>query len=204
MSARVYICTNGILTWPGDAADWNGRAVTWIMTRYEGATGLAEKVEYFCGPIGRAFGQHARARKLAAVTRQYLTAGCEVVQVAHSNGCDVVLEALRLMRWPRMEALHLFSAACEADFTRNGLNMAATMGRVGKICVYIGGDDKWLRLAHTLPGKILGYGTLGLHGPRRMGTCAKNITQEFYERFYGHSTWWREMNFTRWMKAVTV
>ena len=63
MPQRVTIYVNGILTFPGSSNNWNGRAVTWTHLNRDAR---AEKVEYFCGPIDRAFGQKERAQKQRA------------------------------------------------------------------------------------------------------------------------------------------
>src|SRR5262245_26588298 len=85
----IYVC--GILTWPGKHRNWTGRAVTHTMTcqPYK-----AEKVEYFVGALSRPIGESYRARKLISTLRQY--EGWEIHLVAHSNGCDVVVDTLRL------------------------------------------------------------------------------------------------------------
>lgn len=197
MTRHVVIYVNGILTWPGDARDWNFRAVTW--THKYRSTHRARNFEYFCGPIGRAFGQHQRARHLAALIKQYQETNFLLTLVGHSNGCDVILDALKLSGWPPLEALHLVSGACEANFDANGLNSALHWGRIGTVRVYVAGRDKWLRLASRCFGRWLGYGTLGLHGPLNVSDRVENLVQTIHEPRYGHSTWWSRPAFDQTM-----
>lgn len=195
MRERIYIFVNGILNIPGDAKDWNARAVTFTHLGYPAK---AEKVEYFCGPIGRAFGQNRRARKVATLLDRY-KGQFDIVLVGHSNGCDVILDALKMAGWPEILQLHLFSGACEADFQKNGLNDACDANKIKRIFVYVAGKDIWLQIAHTIPGKILGYGTLGLHGPLNESIAAALRTRLNKQLSFGHSSWWNWNQFKRSM-----
>lgn len=194
---RVYILVNGIMNWPGDWKDWNVKACPLVnaLAAVNKWNMVADRLEYFCGPIGRAFGQRRRARKLKRMVEAYRGTH-DLVLVGHSNGCDLVLDALKMMGWPRVEELHLFSGACQADFRKNGLNDAIVDGRVGHVSVYVAGKDVWLRLAHTLVGRWLGYGTLGLSGPTDMSAAAQVKVELFTEPSFGHSTWWRGKQLT--------
>lgn len=158
---RIYIFVNGIMCRPGDSHNWNSRAVTWIH-RHTGDR--AEKLEYFCGPVSRAFFQKWRAEKLANLIRKY--EGWEIVLVGHSNGTAIILLTLALMEWPQIKTVHLVSAACERDFKKNGLNAAITNQRIGKVFVWMSGKDSALHVAKRKIGRLLGYGTLGLDGPK--------------------------------------
>lgn len=195
MSKRVYILVNGILNFPGSAKNWNGRGVTWL--HLHDGDGRAEKVEYFCGPIGRAFGQQQRAEKLAATIRYYH--GWDIVLVGHSNGTDVILKALALLSWPRISALHLVSAACDACFETNGLNLALLSGTLDRCFVYVAERDMALRAAHTLIGKWLGYGTLGLHGPLNISPQIVDRVGVLHFENFGHSDCFADHHFDRTM-----
>jgi hypothetical protein len=197
MKKKIYILVNGILNFPGDAKDWNALGVTFI---HLAGAGMAEKLEYFCGPVSRAFGQDHRANKLADLIHQYADAGFEIVLVGHSNGCDVILDSLKQLMWPVVSELHLFSGACEADYNKNGLNKAIQEKTVGKVFVYVAGKDVWLRAANCFAGRLLGYGVLGLNGPLNATNIA--ATQVITEPDYGHSTWWEPMNFQRSLNRV--
>lgn len=197
LKKQVTIFVNGILTLPGDTRDWNYRAVVWTQLRVDGMRTMA--VEYFCGPIGRAFGQKKRAAKITELIQAY--AGYEITIVMHSNGAAVGLAALdACLIYPNIVALHFVSAACDADFNRNGLNEAIEDGRVGKVCVYVGGRDLALRLASLRVGRILGYGTLGLHGPKNVSVGAKDSVGVLTVPDFGHSDWWLPEHFDRTMR----
>lgn len=192
---RVLLYVNGIMTFPGDSRNWNGRAVTWTHTHSEAR---AEKVEYFAGPVDRVFGQTARAEKLHRTLSFYR--GWSISLVGHSNGADVIVDCLRQWNdWPSIEAVHLVCGATEADFNKNGLNRLLYSGRVGQACVYVADQDKALALAHTLPGRMLGYGTLGLHGAVNVSDSVKGRVTETHWPEWGHSDCWADSVFDKTM-----
>lgn len=188
----VYILVNGILTFPGESDNWNGKGVTWVHLN---TPHKAEKIEYFVGPISRVLGQKERSRKLIKTLTYYQ--GWDIVLVGHSNGCDVILDALSEMGWPRIEALHLISAACEADFNKNGLNV--NQGQIGQVHVYMAAKDWALQLADTFTGRLFGYGALGKSGPIN----DERWVATFYEPQFGHSDWFHDDHFETTMRALT-
>ena len=193
MRQTIHIFVNGILTRPGASDNWTGKAVTWTHLR----TGhRAEKIEYFSGLLTRTLFEGVRAHKLAKTLSYYLAADFDVHLAGHSNGCDVILDALRLLKWPRIASLHLISAACSADCHKNGLNEAADS--IGNITVWIGEKDWALNLAGTKTGWLLGFGNLGLTGP-------KNTTREIevIREPLGHGDWFNDTHFDRTMERLT-
>jgi hypothetical protein len=216
MRGIVIILVNGILTIPGDAKDWNSRGVTHINTHNFEMGFCADLCQYFCGPIGRAFWQRRREKKLANLIKKYLGKR-DIVIAAHSNGCDVALGALQRLGWPKILALHLFSAATESDFRHNGLNHAISLRRIGEVYNYVAGRDCWLRLARWPIGELLGYdgkwhwhnlfsfkGALGYAGPMNVTHDAEKHLHRRYEPYFGHSTWWSEKHFAESMRRITL
>ena len=104
----VYIFVNGILNFPGDAEGWTDRAVTWINKNTDAK---GEKFEYFSGVITRRFRQQYRAIKLSELIEQY--DGWTIILVGHSNGCDVILRALKLTK-VKIGEVHLVARAAPA------------------------------------------------------------------------------------------
>lgn len=192
----VYLFVNGIATWPGDYTNWNKRAVTFTHTETEHR---AEAFEYFCTPLTRPFREDQRAKHFARSISDYAGKGWNIVCVGHSNGAAVILDGLKKLGWPRIEALHLVCGACEADFNKNGLNAALGAGWIGRVCVYVAKQDVALRLAHSIPGKLLGYGTLGLHGPVNLAHDVEQLVGEIEWLHYGHSDCWDVWNFRKTM-----
>jgi pimeloyl-ACP methyl ester carboxylesterase len=199
---QAFHLVNGINTFPGCSTNWNGRGVTWLHVNTEAK---AEKIEYFCGPIGRAFGQKDRALKLNLTLNFYRDWENHVV--GHSNGAAVALAMMRDYRkWPDLEHLHLVCGACEADFEKNGLNHWMREGRVRRVTIYIGGKDWALRLAHSLPARILGYGVMGLHGPLNVADDVAErvgIVRESPWNHFGHSTCWSARCFNTTMETLS-
>jgi pimeloyl-ACP methyl ester carboxylesterase len=217
-SPIAFFLVNGINTFPGSSKNWNGRGVTWLHIHKPEFPRKAEKIEYLCGPIGRAFGQRMRAHKLYKTIIRYhlildelkVAGDWERVVVGHSNGAAVILAMLRdYPCWPVIDHLHLVCGACEADFEKNGLNQWLAAGRIRRVTVYVAGRDMMLRLAHTWPARLLGYGVLGLHG-------AVNVDRAFLENGrvreirtapwcnYGHSDCWSDQNFDATMRQFVV
>ena len=159
----------------------------------------AEAFEYFCTPLTRPFREDERAKHFARSLHEYTKAGWKIICVGHSNGCDVILDGLRRADWPRVEALHLVCGACEADFWINGLNNALADDKVGKVFVYCAAKDWALTLAHSLPARLLGYGTLGLHGAQNVYDRVSNRVGELWWKNYGHSTCWQPEHFKNTM-----
>lgn len=193
---RIYICVNGILCRPGDSHLWSARAVTWLHTHTEHR---AESVRYFCTAIGRAFRQQRRIDHLVRFLKAYDNPEWELHLVGHSNGCDIMVRGLAAAQYPKVKALHLFSGACSADFHRNGLNYALCNDSLSELNVYLAGQDKALKLASHSIGRLLGYGVLGLHGPRNVASVVKGKVNVMKVDDFGHSDWWSDENFVQSM-----
>jgi hypothetical protein len=197
----IYLFVNGIATWPGNFTNWNKRAVTFTHTRTEHR---AEAFEYFTTPLTRPFKEDQRTKHFARALREYSKLGWQIVCVGHSNGCDVILDGLRRAGWPKVEAIHLVCGACEADFSKNFLNTALRAKWVEKVLVYNAQKDWALPLAHTLPGKILGYGTLGLDGALHIADDVKDRVGQMWWSNFGHSTCWLPDHFNCTMKHFFI
>lgn len=199
MPKRVVIFVPGILEWPYLSKDWDTRAITWCNI-FDDVFDFTDAANYFCTPIGRAFHQSRRVQRVMNCAEQYYSRGIEVSFAAHSNGVDLVLKALANMNWPTTEVLHLVSGAGLADFDQNGLNDALENKQIGRVYVYVAGKDRALRLASTLMGRWLGYGTLGLKGPMNVSAGALPLVTVETEAEFGHSTWFEPAQFQRTMR----
>lgn len=196
----ILILVPGILTFPYSSRNWDSRAATW--SNKHGI--LNDRTDYYCGPISRAWHQQRRVDHVKETLQQYPEFLYERTAVVHSNGNDLIIKALADLNWPRMESLHIISGAGQADFEKNGLNYALSKGRIGKVTVYVGEKDMALRFAHSV-GWMVGFGTLGLHGPKRVRQnlldTGRVVTVK--EKEYGHSTWFEPANFDGTMMNVT-
>jgi len=207
MRKRVYIYVNGILNYPGSADGWTDRAVTWTHVHCSQAGYRAEKFEYMAGAILRRIFQQRRANKLARMISYYDPEKWHVILVAHSNGCDVALRALHLLEGRYIKEVHLIAAACDADMFRNGLAGMIRDKILGRVFVYIGGNDrpmKWARIT----GKVLrwiglGYGALGAEEPEDVALIIGE-RRVVYEEDFGHSSWFTDENFDETMMFVTA
>lgn len=122
--------------------------------------------------------------------------GWEIVLVGHSNGCDVICDTLKLNPNVQIHELHLISAACEADFEKNGINAI----KASRVVIYIATKDKALKLATLKPARWLGYGVLGKTGPANVRLGQR--LSIFEEEEFGHSDWFSDTNFDTTMDLI--
>lgn len=197
----------GILSLPGESSNWCGRAVTHTHIYSEVR---AEKVEYLSGPgFTRSLFQKRRAAKLRRTLNFYSQPSTlnpqpawDIRLIGHSNGCDVILDALTLNPQPstlNIRELHLVCAACEGDLQKSGLNDLLLTDQVGRLFVYIAEKDFALRLARVV-GSAFGYGTLGLHGPDNLRHEAAPDVSVIRWPDFGHADCWNENNFANTMQ----
>lgn len=195
----IYLLVCGINTIPSSSENWTGRGVTYIM---KNSPHKAEKIEYLCGPIGRAFGQKNRVNKLLKTLEFY--DGWNIILIGHSNGCSVITEMIKTHdNWPNITHIHLIAGASEGDFDKNNFNESLKNERIGKISIYICGKDFMLKLARTWIGKFLKYKTLGLHGAYQVDDEIEGKVKTFRNLpwlNYGHSDCWSDENFEETMK----
>ena len=126
--------------------------------------------------------------------------------ICHSNGCELARRAI--VEGNRdVGVVSLIAPATEADMDKNGLNAAASSGRIGKLRIFWGSQDSAMRMAKFsqwltwLPNKMLGsrlgYGTMGLAGP----TNAR-CSFELHKEECGHSDWFVGTNRFRTMERA--
>lgn len=189
----VYYFINGINTFPGLSKNWNGKAVTGIHKRLANTTAKAEKIEYFTMPFSRVLANNYRAEKLLKVNEHY--GEFRKIVVAHSNGADVILDALRLSPF-KIDRLILISAAVTDDCGPDGnrINILMDNGLINILEVWIGKKDIPLRLGKTGIGRLFGYGSLGLDGPDNFEFKKSPRYIERVKEDYGHSTWFDDEN----------
>jgi pimeloyl-ACP methyl ester carboxylesterase len=202
MAKTLYVFINGILTRPSDPQGWTDRAVTYIQAKCE--CGVAEKFEYFSGALTRRLRQGRRVDQVAAIISDYQL-DHRIVLVGHSNGCDIILRLLEHYPFLIREA-HLFAAAVEKDFNKNGLNEAITDNRLGIAHVYVSRGDEVLKYGAGMTSTLFGwagfgYGTLGYSGPINI----RRNDRVFVHRddLMNHGSWLTGENFIRSMEFVT-
>jgi hypothetical protein len=214
----IYLFERGIDGWTaifGGWRDWPNQAIVWIHRHQRPAA--AQTLIYFTTALIARFTRKARAQSFLDLIRQYPEhEGWRVVIVAHSEGTATVLDALRLGNWPRIEALHLVSGACDADFNRNGLNEALNRSCIGRVFIYVAEQDWAMKVEDTLAGKwLFGIRTkdqpLGLGGARNVASGFENQilassdkVVTLRKRYYGHSTWFEPHNMDETMRRFVL
>jgi pimeloyl-ACP methyl ester carboxylesterase len=207
----VYLVVNGIANLPDNVDGWTDSMILGCaaLGRY------GDKYEYFTSFITRWIRQGNRAKKVARLIDKWQKLGKVPVLVGHSNGCDLIIRALRIT--PTKGAIvHLISAAAEPDFEKNGLAAALNDGRVERVYIYMAGKDSalskyapasrvacaplnWaIRLFNPKYGG-LGFKSLGTIGPKNYPALKVDITRE---PNYGHSTWFTPENFPKTLQAI--
>jgi pimeloyl-ACP methyl ester carboxylesterase len=201
---QIIFFVNGIATWPGDSKNWNKRAVTWTHLNTSDLRGQLD--EYFTTALTVWVHAKDRAENFAELLQQF--DGWDIIIVAHSNGCHVALDALRIAHSVKVRKLHLVAGACDGNFARNGLNWMLKKGQVGSVAVYRGGKDWAMRLCSTLGGKALfgiylGDKPLGLGEPQNVDQFIEtDRVKEVFEPAFGHSTWWSPKYFDASMRLI--
>lgn len=199
MNKTIYIFINGILNMPSDTDAWTDRAVTWVHIH----TGMhAEKYEYFSPVMLRRLRQQDRAETLARMIKYYHD--WDVVLVAHSNGCDVVMRTLAILKDKNMKEIHFIAPACSSH-VKHQMALLVRTKRIDRFRLFIAGKDKAMvkaRWTEKLLGPFgLGYGSLGGEDPVMVG---KIIGEEnvIYEKDFGHNTWFEPGHFEETMKKI--
>lgn len=202
MKRKLYIYINGIFNWPGRSNGWTDRAVTWTHTNTDC---YAEKLEYYATFINSKKSRRIRADKFSNIIELYKEDVWDIVIVGHSNGCEVALKMMDDMK-RYVSSVHLISAACERDFGINGLNQKLIDGKIGKIHLYGSSGDLILKIASYSDwcSNIfsMGYGLLGLKGPKNIDDMIKDRVFDHDDDSMGHSTWVNFKNFENTIKNI--
>lgn len=198
---NVIFFVNGVRTWPGRVDNWTGRATTHVLSHPEYGA-VAEKVEYFTFAMTRSLLQGRRAGKMIKCMSHFPPDKWDRHVVAHSNGADVAIDAIQ-RSGEKIKTLLLFSPAIDWDCLKNGLHDIYSSGLVLYAPhLFIAGKDLPLKWAGTFFGKMLGYGYLGLKGPKP-GTFGYSGGMPItYEADYGHSDWFNSKNFDATMRDI--
>jgi len=200
MKKTVYVLINGILNNPEDIHGWTDTAELWIETKTKAR---ATRMEYKSGALTRRIFQGKRIKNLVEIVREY--SECNIILVGHSNGCEIICQALRTSDIKAKE-VHLVAAAATRDFRKNGLNEALESKRVGKLFLYGSINDSALKKAKAfgfLSYFGLGYGWLGLDGPENVANELTGRMEMHWRDGFDHSTWWNNDNFEETMKLIT-
>lgn len=190
---------NGINTVPGDADNWTGKLVTHVNSILAPAnainenTVVAEKIEYFRTALTRWLFQRSMTRKIVK-TLSYYGRFNQIHVVVHSNGANAILRALNKTPELVINKLTIISGACPADFEKNGLNDLLLKGQIGRVQIFTAGKDLALKFARL--GRILGFGQLGLTGPKNVVPGLSYRVKTIHQPEFGHSTWFKADNIT--------
>lgn len=204
----VYLFERGILGWATIwgcwRRNWPNLAIAWI---HKNTDCRAQTLLYFTTPFFAGLTRYWRARQFGKLLREYK--GWRIVIVAHSEGTATVLESLKLNHWPQIDHLHLICGACDANFARNGLNLAILSGNIRAVTTYVAKKDFAMRLENTLLGRWffgirLADTPLGLSGPADVSESVRvgGSLQEVEWSTYGHSDCWTPRHFEKTMERL--
>lgn len=199
--SRLYIFINGINTSPLDKNSWNARAELWVeaKTPYK-----AEAFRYYSDTFFRRLWQDRHVDDVIEIINHF--PGFEVVLVGHSNGCDIISRILLKTRCSFTE-IHLIAGACDADCSKNGINDAFEEARIDRLYIYGSTNDGILKKAKWSTGFLryvgLGYGYIGLVGPKKLRKDFRSKVTVNCNPLYDHSTWFALENFESTMRMIT-
>lgn len=203
----VFFTVPGVRTPPNSDKNWTGKMVSAILRRAPelqrdfGASAVAaEKVEYHTLAAFRWLSHKSRVHRLRRTMDQY--PGWRIRIVAHSNGANIVLDALRESNWAHaVEMVDLISPACESDLSY----LAPRLGKELKMLrVWIAQKDLPLKFAATPIGRLLGYGSLGKDGIKGIPHTKKKHTATLYRKTFGHSSWFLDEHFDETVEKILL
>jgi pimeloyl-ACP methyl ester carboxylesterase len=192
------LCLNGIHTNPA-ADSWTDRAEEWFLRR---TSHDVDAYEYHQTAIfGRLFSENRHLRNVVQLLAEYMAAGgpFRLHILAHSRGCEIARRLVVECGF-RVESMHLFSAAIDPDFGRNGLGAALERGQVNRVRLYTSKSDGVLR---WIAGASLGlYGRLGYTGPRNVWPHIAHRVEQTPRDTYNHGSWFSPGNFEESMQLA--
>lgn len=197
-----YLFVPGVRTNTADDG-WHDRAERWIEANTPSKAGV---YEYETAATLRWWGQRRRVKELAERIGDLCRDGGEIVLVGHSNGCQLITEALSHV-FPAVERVVMFAPAVDHDMARNGWNGLLDEFAVGRLAVYGSPDDAALKLA-TWSSRLfgwagMGYGDLGRVGPTNLSPSVASRVAVDLRTGHGHSTWFRPDLFDATMGLIT-
>lgn len=196
MSPRYYILLPGIRTNPKDWSNWSVRMASDINLKTDSK---AEEFRYLALALTPKSRQDERARYVAGLAHRAFEAGYTPVLVGHSNGCEVIRQALPHLGCVVGE-VHLIAGATDADWKRGGWSTAIQEGKVGKVYVYTGSRDMVLRYV-AAAGAFLGYGRLGFTGPQNVSPgLASRVVTTISD--HDHCSWFHAENYPKTFALV--
>lgn len=197
----IWFVIRGIAGHPSDLLEWEFVVRNKIITQLQiPAIAISYATNFWSVWQNR----KNRALQSAKNIKEFSARDWRINIIAHSEGTVVATDALQLLGWPRVEALHLVCGACDSDFGRLGLNDALRQDRIGAIHCYMAGHDTAMQFENLTLGRMLFqiHRPLGLHGPTNVNQMFKEKVIEHWEYpwdTYGHSTCWEKMNMDRTM-----
>lgn len=172
MSKTRYILINGIHTLPSDKQAWTDRMAVWLSYLC-GNCQSAFRLEYFTPflMVTRSLINRRQRKKLVNQIRS-APADAVVVLVGHSNGCDIICDALGQLLNENAETLAglpelrlvLVAGAVEHNFEKNYINSAMHVDLVSQCTVLASKNDrvlKWVARPSRWIFFRMGYGYLG-------------------------------------------
>jgi hypothetical protein len=193
----VYLFINGINHWL-PSLTWNTEAAQKTWEHFNG-TRRSAAFWYPSIALRLGFGQRWRALELLKLLKRL--AGFRIIMVTHSNGINVLRNALAIERF-KVEHLIAISPACDRDMEVNGLNESLLNGDIAHLHRWRAGKDKALRFGQSWLGKLMGYGGLGNRAAINTDHRLKLFPQVHYEPGFAHSDWFTKDNMNDTMNRI--
>ncbi len=194
---RCFLFVPGILSDADNNFAWHAAAARSVR-RLSGGQFDGEAFDYELElipgvPIRWMPKMQRKVRELAEVLLEFHD--CELHVAVHSNGGNMICEALRLLlkmggselHGLHLTSLHLIAPSCESDCRKNLLNEAVLLDLVSQVFLYQPGRDGAVRLGHAMKFLFgwagLGHGNLSVAGFRHVadGVQGRFHTLQFPE-----------------------
>jgi pimeloyl-ACP methyl ester carboxylesterase len=201
----AFVFINGIRTpltdraYSDPQAAWNLRAEAWCEER-----GIHNHTYRYYTPAVTRFLHQAQFAEIAKekIDDCYQP---RTVLVGHSNGADICIRAAKLCK-AKIDQLVLIAGAADERFDANGLNDLLLEQKVRRVSVWWSASDDTLLGARTWTSWLrpfgLGYGWLGLVGPKRVSPLVKHRVLTRVYTGFRHSTYFTEQQFPLTMRHI--
>jgi len=187
----LVVAVHGILT-RQTVASWPDR-----LDAYLGETKVIKK-EYIAAPLpvwNVFMKNHLLARGLAEEVSLFHKAGFRIHFVAHSNGCDIVLKAVKRLAKMNIAtyAMLLIGSVTEPDVEKSGVAELLRQGWLQKAVAYASTRDRALRIHLKWPYRNLGVsGWVLPRGHRSIPFPTSCVTRHFDD--FGHGEYFSAEN----------
>jgi hypothetical protein len=211
---RCVLCIPGILSDADNNFAWHAAAARKVRPmsggRFDGDA-FDYELELIKGiPIRWMPKMGRKVSELVKVLNEF--AGTELHVIVHSNGGNMITEALKEVfsaeEPPRFHitSLHLIAPSCESDCRKNALNDAVLFDVVDQVFLYQPGRDVPVKIGHTMRFFFgwmgMGHGDLSVAGFREVDESIAHHFHTIKGDQHNHTSWLNNNHLDATLKLV--